>query len=326
MFAAWKISKYPKEAATSVRRLLRIYLSDDLGAAREYARNSIATVGKPALNQVLARLNGEEPQAVVAVLNLLTSMHVDDAEGAKAIVAKLSDPNEAVAKAAAQALFCSTKTEFCVPLFSELLESGKANHAVRSTVVWSLATLGKDGAAATPGLIRAMSDKDPEIRRMSLGALEKIGCRNAPFVQALARAIFDDDKILRDDAFKDLAALGAPERSGEEVLIEALRNTEIKDEKERNQFVRDVIRAFDRFRGNKSAVVVATFLANTKLEVGTRQVAAEMVGKPGIRTKDILPQLRKSLEGVRGELERDPENNALRQLERTIQQAIADID
>jgi HEAT repeat protein len=62
--------------------------------------------------------------------------------------------------------------------------------------------------AAVPGLVAALSDPDPRVRRSALDTLDQLGPLGAPAVKALALALEDPDRFVRWSAARVLNHLG----------------------------------------------------------------------------------------------------------------------
>lgn len=82
-----------------------------------------------------------------------------------------------------------------------------SSHGSKTYTLHKLAKMGPAGAAATPGLIRALNEEHPLHRYLAAEALGAIGPAAAPAVPALTERLNDPDDLVRTAAAEALAAI-----------------------------------------------------------------------------------------------------------------------
>ena len=110
-----------------------------------------------------------------------------------------------------------------VPALRELL--GGTNKDARFYAIWALGWVGPDAADAAPDLIKAMADKDDNIRRKAAYSLGRIAASPKKTIDVLLAAFKDPHEDVRQAASDALAKFGKDAVPG---LLEALKDTDVK--------------------------------------------------------------------------------------------------
>jgi HEAT repeat protein len=212
----------PAEKADLVLPILRDGLKHEDAAERRQCIESLGRLGPaakmavPDLRHVLDDNAEKDPNVWGAVPLALLS--IDREQAWDPVVSRLVDrlkqgsPESRKQAALSLGQLGATAKSAVRDLGKALLADTDA--AVRQQVLWTLPLLGPDAAVATPDLVRALGDKDPDVRLWAGITLTGVNLtRAAPAIKVLVEGFEHKDDILRAMAINAAAqiAITTPE-------------------------------------------------------------------------------------------------------------------
>jgi HEAT repeat protein len=235
--------------------LVKVATTDTDLMVREVARRSLARIGAPAVNDVVAAMKSEDPGVRLAVAQALGAMGPEarasvgplvellkdkedrirvaaivalgdigpDSQGAVGpLVPLLIDRNEDVRRASLEAFGrIGPQSAGAVPEIAKVL----GDNPLRLTAVRTLGLIGPNSGAAVPALLPLLKISDPETRRTVVEALGRIGPAAKPAVPDLLLALHSEFPNLRAVAAEALGRIG-PEPEVAANLIRALADAD----------------------------------------------------------------------------------------------------
>jgi HEAT repeat protein len=199
--------------------LVEVALRDDDRRVRRAALMALAKIrpdGKPAVTKLTEALGTlrDDKDLRLHIVQVLASVPLE-AGPLPALLAALSDKDDAVSKAAQAAL----------TRHSTALDKTHATHlgkalrsptpAARAFAAGALVKLGADAKEAMPQLRAALGDASPDARAGAIRVLMKLGPDAKPAADDLTKLLKEDDALTRLGAALTLVGIGA--RSDEEV-------------------------------------------------------------------------------------------------------------
>lgn len=197
-------------ATAAVDALLPLLKHDD-PMLRAQASLALAKIGRklevvlPALVELLETSKGRELEVPIVAFTELGPAAAPAIPDVKALVRSDSE------RTRIGAIYTLSKIgvkqpKAILPTLEKVLLADPA-WTVRCEAARRIGDLGGAGASAIPSIERAIQDKDVQVRKWCVNALEAIGEKGVP---ALTRALAHSDHVVRRDAAEGLGRLGAP--------------------------------------------------------------------------------------------------------------------
>ncbi len=170
---------------------------------------ALAEVGKPAIPQLIPRLNRDNAEVAILAADTLAMMGPDAEPATNALVAALDNKNEEVAWRAARNLgIIAAQSETVVPALAKHLSA--TSPMVRTACAMALGNYGNAASAAVADLAKALSDESVEVRVAAARALGAIGPDAKSAVPALDKALDDPAGIVTLSAAEALGSIKGP--------------------------------------------------------------------------------------------------------------------
>ena len=208
--AAWGLVSVAEDQQTRVGAipiLVKGLESQEAGVVGD-AFAGLVEIGKPAVPELVSRLQKDDQVAVLAADTLATIGPA--AEGAiRGLLSALQSQNEKVAARAARALgYIGGDSNTVVPSLSSHLAD--PSEEVRVASARGLGSFGAGARTAVPALTRALEDKAIDVRVAAAQALGAIGPEARSAVPALDRALDDSAGIVTYSAAEALGSIKGP--------------------------------------------------------------------------------------------------------------------
>jgi HEAT repeat protein len=189
-------------------------------ALRQFAR--LGPRAAQAVPALIAGLTDTDSKIRTRTATALARIGGAAAAATSAITAALEDSNQDVREAAADALACiKPDPRAVVPALVASLQ-GKPDRWC-NTVSCTLAALGEP---VVPALVDLLESRDARVRRVAVGALERIGPRAKSAIPSLIKALAVSEPS--DDAWPVASALGAMGAEALDALLVALAHQDAK--------------------------------------------------------------------------------------------------
>jgi HEAT repeat protein len=257
-FVGWG-SGDPKEAALLADALRADDVRDRIAAAEELAHlGSEATSALPALRRALDDAN---PAVVLAAARALVLVDPEDGRGIKALVARLTN----------------------------------GNAAVRAEAATTLARTGRRAREALPALLRAVDDRDGQVRRAAIEAVGQLApCTDseASAVATLGALVKDgiDKYHPADTAMEALRQFGPRFWSEASMVRSALRNLDESN----YRAAADAVDLLARLDPPPVELLAEVLADHRSMDSARRAATAHLVAR-GPRARLVLPRLRRAL-------------------------------
>jgi HEAT repeat protein len=237
--------------------------------------------------QAISALGKMGPRAAAAVPNLIKALKAKNVLAADAL-GRIGPAAEEAVPALREAL-ADTTTSIKVNYFSssELAQTQQSELSLAEAAAIALGRLGSKAAAATPDLIKALSDERTAVRLRSAGALGEIG----PEAKKAVPALF---AILRDESQDRNVQAAAANALGK--IGEAARPKLIETMKDKNPAVRALVaKALGQVRPVTKPAVTALGRGVADRDITVRLASVLALGEIGPEAKDAVPTLSAAL-------------------------------
>ncbi len=206
----------------------------------------------------------------------------------------LHDPFAELHLAAAKSL-----AQIGQPAAGELIKALKdRNPDIRKLAAHALAQAGSDDKEAVPALIEALKDKNSEVRAAVIDALGEMGAEGKEAASPLAQRFHDSSVRVRQHVGQALSKIGL---AAVEPLCDALGE-------DKAEVRLDAIKTIGLFGPLAKNAVPALRKAMKDDDHRIRAAAAEALGKMGIEAADAVPELLDALKDKKREVHRKTAN------------------
>lgn len=172
-------------------------------AHRSEAYRALVTIGTEAIDALIVGLTDDNPQVREMSAWVLSEIKEPAARVVPALITVLTDPDENIRVAGSVIL--QNIGEPAVPYLIDAL-SAEASE-IRLNAAYALGEIGAPLDTILPALIRTLTDREWNVRRLVVRALVTIG---APAVDSLIQALHSEDPDLRRMAERALNDIGTP--------------------------------------------------------------------------------------------------------------------
>lgn len=179
---------------------LALMLNDDFYYKRQAALEALGRIGGPRVMKLLITQPLKDKDSHVKVSAIETLGRIGDNSVVDPIIMTLRDPDNRVREAAAEALSHLGDIRAVAPLSSQLSD---ASWDVRKACVAALALIGRDkNARVTDPLVKALQDRDPDVRQSAAFALGEI--KDSAAITPLVLSLKDPHNPFRQAAAASL--------------------------------------------------------------------------------------------------------------------------
>ena len=194
-------------------------LNDDEASVRSHAADELSMFGESAAEAIPVLIQALQDGYEPVRLNAAYALGTIGASAVPQLIETLGDENGSTRRMAAYALAAVGAP--AVPALSEALQH--TEDAVRIEASYALAQIGNAAEPAIPALMERTKDECVEVRRYLAEALGELGATAAPAVPHLIDIVADDDdKQARFEAALALAQIGPAASDAVPVLAKAL--------------------------------------------------------------------------------------------------------
>ena len=194
-------------------------LNDDEASVRSHAADELSLFGESAAEAIPVLIQALQDGYEPVCLNAAYALGTIGASAVPQLIETLGDENGSTRRMAAYAL--AAVGAAAVPALSEALQH--TEDAVRIEASYALAQIGDAAEPAIPALLERTKDECVEVRRYLAEALGGLGATAVPAVPQLIDIVADDDdKQARFEAALALAQIGPAASDAVPVLAKAL--------------------------------------------------------------------------------------------------------
>ncbi len=172
-------------------------------ARRSEASKALAAMGAEAIDALIVGLSADNPQVREMSAWVLGEIKEPAARVVPALITVLTDPDENIRVAGSVILL--RLGEPAVPYLIDALSAESSE--IRLNAAYALGEIGAPLDTILPALIRTLTDREWNVRRLVVRALVTIG---TPAVDALIQALHSEDPDLRRMAERALNDIGTP--------------------------------------------------------------------------------------------------------------------
>jgi HEAT repeat protein len=229
-------AKRHKDAIPNVCRALRVDASAAVRAQAALVLAGLRATDKDLGSKALIDALGAEKESRVRkeIIAAMAKYPEVCAAGVEPLTAALKDPDPAVKVAAAEALAAAggqakTMAKSAAPGLLPLLRDPEK--AVRVAAVYALGRIQPEGASAVAETMAAMlaAEKDADMRRELVTALDLLAEKSEPVVKALTAALADADDEVRRRAARVLGTFAASAAAAADELLKVATTDKVKD-------------------------------------------------------------------------------------------------
>ena len=172
-------------------------------ARRVEASKALVAIGAEAIDALIVGLTDDNPQVREMSAWVLSEIKEPAARVVPALISVLTDPDENIRVVGSVIL--QNQGEPAVPYLIDALSAESSE--IRLNAAYALGEIGAPLDTILPALIRTLTDREWNVRRLVVRALVTIG---TPAVDSLIQALHSEDPDLRRMAERALNDIGTP--------------------------------------------------------------------------------------------------------------------